>query len=238
MDLKAVLVDDEQLARDELAYLLGQTAGVEVIGQKLLQKRYDDLAPSFNTPEAIERMKTDDPDSVWLMAHPDYPLNPITRTFESSLTLHLGNQRIELVHMPGHTAPQTSVVLPNEGVVFTGDNIFHRCRTFIQEGDPWEWLAALENIRALDVETIVPGHGEPCDKRYIDTQAQIIHDWVGEIEKLIDGGLTEDEAVAQPCPAVDPYPIGQRLFPRNAWVDEVNVRNVYKQVTARKAQTV
>ncbi|HEY3042961.1 MAG TPA: LytTR family DNA-binding domain-containing protein [Vicinamibacterales bacterium] len=33
MDLRAVLVDDEQLARDELGYLLGQLGGVEVIGQ-------------------------------------------------------------------------------------------------------------------------------------------------------------------------------------------------------------
>src|SRR5712692_7994298 len=33
MDVRAVLVDDEQLARDELAYLLGQVGGVEVIAQ-------------------------------------------------------------------------------------------------------------------------------------------------------------------------------------------------------------
>ena len=33
MDLRAVLVDDEQLARDELGYLLGQVGGVEVVGQ-------------------------------------------------------------------------------------------------------------------------------------------------------------------------------------------------------------
>ena len=33
MDLLAVLVDDEQLARDELGYLLGQVGGVEVVGQ-------------------------------------------------------------------------------------------------------------------------------------------------------------------------------------------------------------
>src|ERR1051326_7069099 len=32
MDLRAVLVDDEQLARDELGYLLGQLGGIEVIG--------------------------------------------------------------------------------------------------------------------------------------------------------------------------------------------------------------
>jgi len=33
MDLRAVVVDDEQLAREELGYLLGQVGGVDVIGQ-------------------------------------------------------------------------------------------------------------------------------------------------------------------------------------------------------------
>jgi two-component system, LytTR family, response regulator len=33
MDLRAVLVDDERLARDELGYLLGKVGGVEIIGQ-------------------------------------------------------------------------------------------------------------------------------------------------------------------------------------------------------------
>jgi two-component system response regulator LytT len=33
MGLRAVLVDDEQLARDELGYLLGQVGNIEVIGQ-------------------------------------------------------------------------------------------------------------------------------------------------------------------------------------------------------------
>jgi two-component system response regulator LytT len=33
IELRAVLVDDEQLARDELGYLLGQLGGVEIIGQ-------------------------------------------------------------------------------------------------------------------------------------------------------------------------------------------------------------
>src|SRR5947199_5102388 len=33
MDLRAIVVDDEQLARDELGFLLGQVGGVEVIAQ-------------------------------------------------------------------------------------------------------------------------------------------------------------------------------------------------------------
>ena len=69
-------------------------------------------------------------------------------------------------------------------------------------------------------------------------QAQVIEDWVGAVEDLIRRGVTADEAVKLPCPAVDPFPIGQRLFPRNALVDELNIRNVYKQVLARRAASV
>jgi two-component system response regulator LytT len=54
MDLRAVLVDDEQLARDELGYLLGQVGGVEVIGQ------------AGNGVEALSTIDRLQPDLVFL----------------------------------------------------------------------------------------------------------------------------------------------------------------------------
>jgi two-component system response regulator LytT len=54
MDLRTVLVDDEQLARDELGYLLGQTGGVEVIAQ------------AGNGLEALETIGRLRPDLVFL----------------------------------------------------------------------------------------------------------------------------------------------------------------------------
>src|SRR5438874_1193755 len=113
-----------------------------------------------------------------------------------------------------NTEPQTSVHVPEEGVVFTGDNVFHKCRTWMQECDPWEWLAALDRIAALDVEVIVPGHGEPCGKAYLKEQAQIVENWVGFIETQVDRGLGPEEILKAPVPVTrqDPYPIGQRLF--------------------------
>ena len=52
--LKAVLVDDEQLARDELGYLLEQVGGVEVIGQ------------AGNGVEALTTIEKLQPDVVFL----------------------------------------------------------------------------------------------------------------------------------------------------------------------------
>src|SRR3989442_5364511 len=54
MDLRAVLVDDEQLARDEVGYLLGQVGGVEVIGQ------------AGNGLEALSTIERLQPDLVFL----------------------------------------------------------------------------------------------------------------------------------------------------------------------------
>lgn len=210
--------------------------GVEVIGQQLMVARYADALAMMTGSQTLESMKTADPDSVWLFNHPGYPPNPPTRTFDDALTLSLGDQEIRLLHHPGHTAPQTSVHLPSEGIVFTGDNVFHECKTFVQEANPWEWLDALRKIEALDIEIIVPGHGEPCGKNYLPRQAQILENWIGVVEDYVRRGLSEDEAVAEPLDvvrAVDPYPIGQRLFPMSDNITERNVRNVYKHVVAR-----
>jgi two-component system response regulator LytT len=54
MDLRTVLVDDEQLARDELGYLLGQTGGVEVVAQ------------AGNGLEALHTIERLQPDLVFL----------------------------------------------------------------------------------------------------------------------------------------------------------------------------
>ncbi|MDE3077760.1 MAG: MBL fold metallo-hydrolase, partial [Chloroflexota bacterium] len=104
--------------------------GLEVVGQTQLRSRYEQFLPMMTSPERLERMKQSDPDSVWLLNHPDYPPNPPTRTFEEELTLNAGNHTFRCIHMPGHTSPQTSVFVPEEGIVFTGDNIFHKCKTF------------------------------------------------------------------------------------------------------------
>ena len=46
-----------------------------------------------------------------------------------------------------------------EGVVFTSDNIFCQCHTWLQEADPDRWLETLDSMRALREDTFVPGHG-------------------------------------------------------------------------------
>jgi two-component system, LytTR family, response regulator LytT len=52
--LRAVVVDDEQLAREEVCFLLGEMAGVQVVGQ------------ASNGPEALEVIESEAPDLIML----------------------------------------------------------------------------------------------------------------------------------------------------------------------------
>ena len=206
--------------------------GVEVIGQRGMLPRYEEMVPRMNSEDRRKQLEEQDPNSSWLVAHPEYPPNPPTRLFDDSLSLSLGGQSIEIIHHPGHTPPQTSVWLPGEGVIFTGDNVFHHVKTFVQEADPWQWLESLEAIRALDPAIIVPGHGEPCTTAYLSEQAEIVQAWVDAVERMVREGMTQAEARDQ-RPSVDPYRIGQRLFPIEDSLNTRIIDNLYPRVAER-----
>lgn len=218
-------------------HILGNSyfPGVTVLGQRGMRARYDETVPMMTGDQRFETMKQMDPDSIWLLRHPLYPPNPPTKLFDKDLTIKLGKTTIQCIHHPGHTPVQTSVYLKEEGIIFTGDNIFNGAKTFIQEADPWQWLETLDTINKLDFKILVPGHGEPCDKKYIPAQKQIINDWVGAMEQFRSRGLTLEVALKEPRPKVDPYPIGQRLF-GTIGQDNLDVRiitNLYKQLDLR-----
>jgi cyclase len=211
---------------------------VKVVGHVKLKENFQRYLDQFGTmEEKRERMKKSDPDSVWLVGHPDY-LDPKAPelTFTDKLTLHVGQHTFNIIHHPGHTGPQTSIHVPEEGVVFTGDNIFHKCRTWLQECDPWEWLAALKAIEALDVEVIMPGHGDPCGKAYLKEQAQIVENWIGYIERFVDRGISADEALKEPLDVKlqDPYPMGQNLFEHEERLNSMIMHNLHKRILEKK----
>ena len=89
----------------------------------------------------------------------NYRPNAPVITFESGMTLHVGKHTFRMIGMPGHTPYQAAVIVEEEGVTFTSDNIFCKVHTWIQEGQPDDWLKSLDSLRALREDTFVPGHG-------------------------------------------------------------------------------
>ncbi|MBV9005447.1 MAG: MBL fold metallo-hydrolase [Solirubrobacterales bacterium] len=88
-----------------------------------------------------------------------------TRTFTGSLTLDVAGRRVELLDLgPAHTRADVIAYVPDARTVFTGDILFVGGTPIMWAGPVSNWLAACEHIEALDVDTVVPGHGPVTDK--------------------------------------------------------------------------
>lgn len=60
---------------------------------------------------------------------------------------------------PAHTAGDVVVHLPDDGVVFTGDILFHGGHPVVWAGPVAKWVAACDRLLELDAPVVVPGHG-------------------------------------------------------------------------------
>lgn len=95
----------------------------------------------------------------------DIELVPPTRTFDGRLDIDVGGRTIELIEVgPAHTAGDTIAYLADTKTVFTGDILFIGGAPIVWAGPLENWIAACDLISALDVETVVPGHGPLTDK--------------------------------------------------------------------------
>ncbi|MFC1868121.1 MBL fold metallo-hydrolase [Thermodesulfobacteriota bacterium] len=166
------------------------------------QKTRETLA-NAKTDMFVKRMGELDPEGMRYME--DFSLRLADITFRKDLDLFLGGLTLKLFHLPGHSEGGIGVYIPEEKVVFTSDIVFHRKKTFMHEADPSKWLESLKRIGALDVDIIVPGHGEPCNKEYLAEQAQIVDAWAASVQSAVDKGLSLEEAYEE-IPNPDPHP--------------------------------
>ena len=124
----------------------------------------------------------------------NYKLRIPTVTFSDRLNLYLGNFAFELIHLPGHTPYQVAVYLPREKVIFTGDNFINKWQPSLSYCYPIEWIKSLKRIEAMDVDFIVPGHGEIGDKMAVREFTAFIQEVVDTVRNAINQGMSKEEA--------------------------------------------
>jgi glyoxylase-like metal-dependent hydrolase (beta-lactamase superfamily II) len=83
-----------------------------------------------------------------------------TIVFDAEMSLFDGAREIRLIHVgKAHTAGDTLIYLPADRLLYAGDVAFHYVTPLAAEGHISTWIDVLDRIAAMDVETIVPGHG-------------------------------------------------------------------------------
>ncbi|PHR00062.1 MAG: MBL fold metallo-hydrolase [Marinosulfonomonas sp.] len=84
-----------------------------------------------------------------------------TTTFSDSMTVYLGNRRVDIMHLGrAHTAGDAVVWVPDAEVMYTGDIVEYRSACYCGDGHFADWGETLENIAMFDPVSIAPGRGD------------------------------------------------------------------------------
>ncbi|NNL02667.1 MAG: MBL fold metallo-hydrolase [Eudoraea sp.] len=79
------------------------------------------------------------------------------------------NRRIQLLSKgQGHTESDLILYLPDDEILFTGDLIFNECHPYVPHGSISKWKDWLDFMNSLDIQTIMPGHGDIGTKDLVD----------------------------------------------------------------------
>lgn len=204
---------------------------LQVIAHEAVPARFDRyrLTAGWNT--AINRRQFRVPGLEWPTTY-RYP----DLTYRLALDLDVGGRRLELHHHRGETDDHTIVWIPDARVLCTGDLFIwaapncgnpQKVQRFVRE-----WAVALEVMRTLGAEVLLPGHGPPIfgaarvDQALAET-AQLLHTIHDQVVALMNEGKNLDDVVA----AVDiPAALLERPYLRPVYDDPAFiVRTVWRR---------
>jgi cyclase len=122
-------------------------------------------------------------------------LTPPTETFSGESIRQVGAKDVHLIEVgPAHTRGDVLVHVPADRTVFTGDIIFAHAHPIIWAGPVANWVRACERILAMEVETVVPGHGPVCGLDVVgDLRGYLVH-LESEARRCFAAGLSREEA--------------------------------------------
>ena len=185
------------------------------------------FSDSLGTPEDVrQRVKETDPEGLFLVEN--YQPRPPTITFSERLNLYLGDHAFELIHLAGHTPSQVGVYIPQERVFFTGDNFTHGWQPSLRHCCPLEWVESLKRIEAMDVDVIVPGHGEIGDKKAVRDFRTFIEECIDAVGKAITQGMSKEEAADRISFESEAYPLTLHPGPEQ---QRDNVMRLYEMLS-------
>ena len=191
---------------------------------------YSEINPYEYAKEAIP---TDDPEGrdIW-PDEKDYfaNMNKPMLTFDGNITIRLGDKTFEIFHTPGHTPGQLAVFVPEDGVACVGDTIFHGCQTWLYTSDIDSWIKSLDFLKTLDIQFIIPGHGEVCSKKEIDVQKAFLLEWITSVQVAISKGWSKEECLER-ISFLDRFPVdvGQEYMGEH--VTRNNISALYDKLT-------
>jgi glyoxylase-like metal-dependent hydrolase (beta-lactamase superfamily II) len=125
-------------------------------------------------------------------------VKPPTVTLTDHLTLFRGSREIRLLFLGrAHTGGDIVVFLPKERVVITGDLLVEGT-SYMGDAFVPEWIQTIEALKAVDFDTVLPGHGKAwTGKAKLDHWQAYLRDFWAQAQKFHAAGTPWEEAARQ-----------------------------------------
>jgi glyoxylase-like metal-dependent hydrolase (beta-lactamase superfamily II) len=155
------------------------------------------------TPEEIRKAMEEDAElkEDWKDLKITFP----TKTFNKKLSYCFKGISVIFEKLGGHTKGSSVAYLPDYRLLFSGDIVFGDCypTQLSIDPSPFELVQALQNIRQMDVEIIVPGHGTTCNKKMVQKLIEYWKCLISECRKLSPSSMNDEkvkETLLNSCP--------------------------------------
>lgn len=162
-----------------------------------------DAEPDARMREQMTHMLADY--RVLEQALPTLELTLPNVAFAQRMVLHGTQRRAELLcYGGGHSTSDAFMYLPDERIMFAGDIVQVRTHPSMRDGNPEQWERILEQVAALQIEQIVPGHGPLGRRDDLDLMRRYIHDLQQHAAAAVERGLAAEAGVTDvPAPYKD-----------------------------------
>jgi cyclase len=118
--------------------------------------------------------------------------------YDDGIDLYLGNRRLEVRVLPGHTGSDSVVFVPDADVVFTGDLFWDATLPNTTDADTAAWVTTDEKLTAdHPTATFVPGHGEIGKAADVTAFRGYLEALRSAVASARQNGLTGDALVSE-----------------------------------------
>jgi cyclase len=119
-------------------------------------------------------------------------------TFDSELEIDLGGSTVRMIELgPAHTGGDIVIYVPETKTLFCGDLLFEGMHPLIWAGTISSYLQALERLLTLDLDVVVPGHGELTDRAGVVRHIEYLRSLREAAEPLYHAGISAERAAEQ-----------------------------------------
>jgi len=91
-----------------------------------------------------------------------------------------------------------------------------------------EWVESLKVIEAMDVEVVVPGHGEVGNKKAVRVFRAFIEECVDVVSKAVNQGMSKEEVADRISFETEAHPLA--LHPGVEWQRD-NIIRLYEMLS-------